>query len=103
MIRIERIKIYEKEVKMCDRIIMPDGSEVESIQGEDECLCGNTQRQILIWIVEHLPNLEFDETVSINRDPFGYFVTIKKETYNEMLSPYDEQQLNFQRNDPNEV
>lgn len=65
--------------RMCDRIIMPDGSEIESIKGEDVCLCGNSQREILTWIVEHLPALEFDETVNINRGPFGYIVTIKKE------------------------
>ena len=63
---------------MCDRIIMPDGTEIESIKGDDECLCGNSQREILIWIVEHLPMLEFNDVVSINRDLFGYYVSIAK-------------------------
>lgn len=63
---------------MCDRIIMPDGTEIESIKGEDECLCGNSQREILTWIVEHLPALEFDDVLKIGRDPFGYVVIIQK-------------------------
>lgn len=63
---------------MCDRIIMPDGKEIESIKGDGECLCGNSQREILTWIVEHLPVLEFDDVVSINHDPFGYYVSIAK-------------------------
>ncbi len=70
--------LTKSEVKMCDRIIMPDGTEIESIKGDDECLCGNSQREILIWVVEHLPKLEFDDIVSINRGPFGYYVSIAK-------------------------
>lgn len=62
---------------MCDRIIMPDGTEIESIKGTNECLCGISQREILTWIVEHLPNLEFDQELIINRSPFGYEVSIE--------------------------
>ena len=56
---------------------MPDGTEIESIKG-DECLCGNSQREILMWIIEHLPPLKLDSVISINRDPFGYSISIKK-------------------------
>lgn len=61
---------------MCDRIIMPDGNEIESLTEDNICFCGTSQKDILIWIVEHLPVLEFDDVVSIHRDVFGYFVSI---------------------------
>jgi len=61
---------------MCDRIIMPDGTEINSIRDENECLCGNSQREIFVWIAEHLPVLEINDVVLISRDPFGFVVSI---------------------------
>lgn len=79
---------------MCDTIIMPDGKEVETISqenGEDVCLCWNTQREVLHWIIDDLPDvgaeiglakntpLIFGDKFIIERTPFGYTVSIKKE------------------------
>ena len=60
---------------MCDVIIMPDGTEIESIV-DNECLCGSTQHEILMWIVHHLPEIEIDTTVEITHAPFGWIVNI---------------------------
>ena len=65
---------------MCDRIIMPDGKEIESIIDDEACLCGIAQKEILTWIVQHIRELRFDEGIEIKRDVFGYFVS-----YNENL------------------
>ena len=64
---------------MCDRIIMHDGIEIGSIAFDGSCLCGRTQKEILIWIILQLPDLQIDETVEIKRDSFGYFIKIQED------------------------
>jgi hypothetical protein len=73
--------------------------EVESISkdkaGNELCLCWNTQREILHWIIDNLKEkrieememdgktkpfpilLDFNEVLEIERDPFGYVVRIR--------------------------
>lgn len=58
--------------KMCDTIIMPDGTEIESIEDDESCLCNNAQAEILTWIVQHIPEIEICETLEIGRTPFGW-------------------------------
>ena len=65
-------------IKMCDAINMPDGSEIESISPDDNCLCTNTQAEILTWIVERTPGLEIGDKLVIEHGPFGYDVSIGK-------------------------
>ena len=64
---------------MCDRIIMHDGIEIESIDFDGSCLCGRTQKEILIWIILQLPELQFYDVVEIKRDPFGYYIKIQED------------------------
>ncbi len=64
---------------MCDRIIMHDGIEVESMDFDGSCLCGRSQKEILVWIILQLPELQFDDAVEIKRDPFGYNIKIKED------------------------
>ena len=61
---------------MCDRIIMPDGTEIESIVDGDACLCGSSHQEILTWIVQHIEEFGIDEWVEIAHTPFGYEVKI---------------------------
>ena len=62
---------------MCDRIIMPDGTVIESING-DVCLCDSSQSEIILWILKQLPEIVIDEKIEIEHSPFGYEVNIKK-------------------------
>ena len=71
---------------MCDRIIMPNGDDLWSISKDPKyknykfCLCLNTLKEILAWIVDNIPELQFGESLIIERSPgFGYIVEIKKE------------------------
>ena len=63
---------------MCDKIIMPDGTEIESIKPDDVCLCDSSQSEILSWIVQHVKDIYIDENINIEHDPFGYVVTIDR-------------------------
>lgn len=71
---------------MCDRIIMPDGTEIERIKEDDICLCNSSQSEILSWIIQNVKEIYIDEKINIEHDPFGYVVTIDriKTTYEEM-------------------
>jgi len=64
---------------MCDRILMPDGTEIESIREDGACFCDSTDEEILRWIVEHAPELRIGTTLQIKRDPFGWIMAIGKE------------------------
>lgn len=64
---------------MCDRILMPNGTEIESVRPDGACLCNSTNNEIVRWIVEHAPELEIGTTVQIKRDPFGWIVAFEKE------------------------
>lgn len=68
---------------MCDTIIMPNGKEFESIDGNNACLCGNTQTEILTWIVERVPGVEIGDKLEIEHTPVGYYVSIQKYIYND--------------------
>ena len=68
---------------MCDRIIMPNGKEITGIDDNpDICLCHVLQDDILIWIIQNLSKsttpLKINDVLRIERDPFGYLVTIRK-------------------------
>lgn len=63
---------------MCDRIIMPDGSEIETIDEDELCLCGNSQKEILTWIIDHIPDLSIGDELDIAHTPFGWEVSIEK-------------------------
>ena len=63
---------------MCDKIIMHDGKIIDTISADGLCLCSNTQKEILTWIILHLPELQFDENVTITYNPFGYLVNISQ-------------------------
>ena len=63
---------------MCDRINMPDGTEIESINQDESCLCTNTQTAILTWIVGRTPLLEIGDRLVIEHDPFSWNVKIEK-------------------------
>ena len=64
---------------MCDRLLMYDGTEIESIREDGGCLCNTTDEDILHWIVEHTPELRIGTTLEIKRDPFGWIATLEKE------------------------
>jgi hypothetical protein len=64
---------------MCDRILIPDGTEIESIREDGACLCNSTDEAILRWIVEHAPELQIGTSLQIKRDPFGWIVALGKE------------------------
>lgn len=70
---------------MCDVIFMPDGEIIDGFEGEDTCLCGKTQAEILAYIVARIPTLEYEETLLIKRDWSGYNVLINKPA--EIVSP----------------
>lgn len=64
---------------MCDYILMPNTKkEIYSITDDETCLCQNTQTEILEWIVQHLPEIKFDEQVKIERTCVGWNVFINK-------------------------
>ena len=69
---------------MCDRIIMPDGRKITHIDDPKyyPCLCSELQDDILIWIIQNLSKsttpLKINDVLRIERDPFGYLVTIGK-------------------------
>jgi hypothetical protein len=61
---------------MCDIIWMPNGDEIESIREDGYCLCWSNQQDVITWIAAHIPNLEFDQELTIKRDCCGYEVSI---------------------------
>ena len=63
---------------MCDRILMPDGTEIESVRPDGACLCNSTDDDIMRWIVEHVPEMRIGTTLQIKRDSFGWIVAIEK-------------------------
>jgi hypothetical protein len=63
---------------MCDTIEMPDGTEIDHFEGEDECLCCHTQGEILAYAVERLPELAINERVVVERSCFGWLLKIEK-------------------------
>lgn len=63
---------------MCENIIMPDGTEIKSINKDDSCLCTNTQTEILTWIIKRAPLLEIGERLVIEHDPFSWNIKIEK-------------------------
>ena len=63
---------------MCDKIIMPDGKQIESIKNDDVCLCDSSQSEILTWIVQHIKKISIDENINIEYSPVGYVVTIDR-------------------------
>lgn len=63
---------------MCDIISMPDGRLVDSISEDEACLCVNTQKEILTWIVQELPAIEDDQTIEILKTFSGWEVSIRK-------------------------
>ena len=56
---------------------MPDETEIWSITDDKSCLCGQTQEEILTWIVQHLSELGIGKGAKIVHDPFGWVVTIE--------------------------
>jgi hypothetical protein len=65
---------------MCDRIKMPDGSIVESVRKDGNCLCKSRDKEILGWIVNHVSNevtLEIGMRLMISRNPFGWIVDVE--------------------------
>lgn len=56
---------------MCARILIPDGTEIESVRPDGACLYNSTDEDIMRWIVEHVPELKIDTLLEIKRDPFG--------------------------------
>lgn len=64
---------------MCNRILMPDGTEIESIRSDGACLCNSTDDDIMQRIVEHAPELQIGTSLEIKRDPFGWIVALGKE------------------------
>jgi hypothetical protein len=75
---------------MCDRIKMPDGLIVESVRGDGDCLCKSRDKEILEWIVNHVSDhvtLEIGMQLIIDRDPFGWVVTIEKVCFTGSSSP----------------
>jgi len=64
---------------MCNKILMPDGTEIESIRPDGACLCNSTDNEILRWIVKHILELRIGTTLQIKRDPFGWIAAIGKE------------------------
>jgi len=63
---------------MCDKIIMPDGTEIESIKPDDVCLCNSSQSEIFSWIVHHVKDIYINENINIEYSPVGYVVTIDR-------------------------
>lgn len=62
---------------MCDDILMPDGTVIEQFDGEDRCLCGKTQEEILMYIIPRIRELEDGEALIIHRTWVGWEVTIE--------------------------
>ncbi len=63
---------------MCDRIKMPNGTEVDSVREDGNCLCGSQDREILEWIVNRV-RLKIGMRLIIERDPFGWSVSLDEE------------------------
>jgi hypothetical protein len=55
---------------------MPD-KDVDTIREDGNCLCWSTEKEILTWIVNNIPQLEYDQQLIILRDPAGYEVKIE--------------------------
>jgi hypothetical protein len=62
---------------MCDIIIMPDGTEIESFEGENTCMCQKTQAEIISYIAKKLPTIEYGKKIIIEHDFPGYWVKIE--------------------------
>jgi len=60
---------------MCETITMPDGKEIETINDDVSCLCTNTYQEILVWIVNHVPDIEIGKKLVIEHTPFGWVVS----------------------------
>jgi hypothetical protein len=57
---------------MCDVIEMPDGTEIQNFEGEDDCLCVHTQEEILTYAIQKLPKIEYNQKLIIERSCFGW-------------------------------
>lgn len=66
---------------MCETIIMPGGIEVEKFDGEDVCLCGKKQSEILTMIVEHSQEIEIGDKLEIEHTPVGWAVSVIRNIY----------------------
>lgn len=62
---------------MCDTIELPDGTIISSFEGEDTCMCGHTQEEILAYAVSKLPRIEYEQKIIIERTVFGWEISIK--------------------------
>lgn len=70
-------------ITMCNTISMPDGSYIESFEGDDCCcLCQKSQAEILSYIANELEKkgvyLHMGEKLVINYSCMGYEVSIEK-------------------------
>lgn len=63
---------------MCETIIMPDGTEIESINKDGTCLCENSQIEIMSWVVNRMPVVEIGQKLEIYHSPFGWEISIKE-------------------------
>lgn len=63
---------------MCRTVNMPDGSEIDHFEGEDECLCGKTDSEILCYAIQKLPDLEIGEQFIIECDAFGWNIRLEE-------------------------
>jgi hypothetical protein len=63
-------------IKMCDTIELPDGTLINEIDGD--CLCCYSQEERLKWIAPMLREIVIGERLIIERDCFGWTVTVEK-------------------------
>lgn len=67
---------------MCNTIVMPDGTEIESFEGEDCCLCQKSQEEIISYIARELERkgvyIHMGERLVVNYSCMGYEVSIEK-------------------------
>ena len=61
---------------MCETLIMPGGIEVEKFDGEEVCLRGKTQSEILTMIVQHSPEIRIGDKLEIKHTPIGWDVSV---------------------------
>lgn len=65
---------------MCNKIIMPNGKEVSSINEDNSCTCTNTQEEIFIWIIKNIKQrIMAGERLVITQTPFDYEVKIEED------------------------
>lgn len=61
---------------MCDTILMID-KDIDTIREDGKCLCWSSQEEVLTYIITHLPKIQYNTKIIIERHYAGWAVSIE--------------------------